>query len=260
MNKRFQLCRTRPILLSILLGIPIIPLDCGTSLASTSVANTHGMTTEDIQPILGLLGSYQYKKLEAHYTDLQKRYDNERSINDWQLLVQYQPFYNTDPAMEPLLTEWIAQFPKSYPARLARGIYYRKVGETKRGSAWASKTPQTNFEQLNKFLDLATDDLLASRPLTEKPVVSIVHLMNITRHRDGDLGNRYWLEEANRIDPLNYGARRRYIFTLTPRWGGSYEEMYAYLEECRFDHIPSEYIRISSTTIWLICNDRTTSQ
>lgn len=243
MNKKLNLCFNRSLSLATILGITITLFYCDTLFARPSVSNVPNMSSEDIQGIRGLLGSRQFQKLETYYTQLQNQYEKEGSINDLQLIIQYQPFRNTNPAMKPLLTDWVAQFPKSYPARLARGIYYLSVGHDKRGSKWASKTPQANFAQLNKYLDLATDDLLACRSLTAMPIASIFYLIDATHYRDGDVGNRYWIEEANRIDPGNFSPRRNYMSTLTPRWGGSYEEMYAYLQECRFQQIPPEHIR-----------------
>lgn len=222
----------------------------------TSEATPLGQTDNSIltkkkeeERILQLLRSRHFQQLDEYYLQLQRLYEEGNGLDDWQLLGKYQPFYNTSPANEPLLTEWITEFPKSYPARLARGIYYRKVGEEKRGGEWVRKTPRENLNQLSKYLDLATDDLLLSRSLALKPIVSLVHLLNITKHRDGDLGNRYRLEEANRIDPANFGARRRYMLTLTPRWGGSYEEMHDFLRECRSQQIPAEHIRMFEAII-----------
>lgn len=255
MNWKFNLHHIPILPLVMVLGITIALFDCDTLFATPSVANTKELSLEDKERVLRLLRTRQFQQLETYYINLQEQYEIQNSLNDWQLFIQYQPFYDTDPAIETLLTEWISQFPESYPARLARGIYYRKLGEQKRGGKWANQTPRENFEQLSKYLDLATVDLLASRPLIKKPIVSVVHLMNITKHRDGDLGNRYWLEEANRIDSLNYGARRRYMLTLTPRWGGSYEDMYSFLQECRSQNLPAEYIRIFEA---LIHEDRAT--
>ncbi|MEQ1796205.1 MAG: DUF4034 domain-containing protein [Nitrospira sp.] len=249
---RLQYKRSTILTLSI---ISIIGITFPLVVQSFAFAATPSGETRDSMPlkekeyVLNLLQTRQFQQLDSYYSELQQRYEKEGTLNDWQLLVQYQPFYDTNPANEPLLTEWIAQYPESYSARLARGIYYRKAGEAKRGSEWISKTPRENLDQLSQYLDLATDDLMLSRTLTVKPIVSIVHLLNVTKHRDGDLGNRYWLEEANRIDSQNYGARRRYMLTLTPRWGGSYEDMYAFLQECRLQKLPSDHIRIYEAII-----------
>lgn len=242
---RFQIPPVAPTI-----GFLIVLFAQNLAFAATSPAETRdSLPSSEKEYVVKLLQTRQFHQLDAHYTQLQQQYERDHTLNDWQLLIQYQPFYDTNSANELLLTEWISQFPTSYPARLARGIYYRKVGEEKRGAEWISKTPRENLNQLSKYLDLATDDLLFSRSLTLKPIVSIVHLLNITKHRDGDLGNRYWLEEANRIDPDNYAARRRYMLTLTPRWGGSYEDMQAFLGECRTQQVSSEYIRIFEAII-----------
>lgn len=202
------------------------------------------------QEVLRLLESRNFAGLDKRFSELQRRYETGE-MDDWTLLLQYQPFYETSSRIEALLTEWIAQAPKSYPARLARGIYYRKIGDAKRGSSWISEVPPPAIDALWQYLDLAAKDLQASLPLAKKPIVSIVHLMNVTKHREGGQVNRTWLDEAIRIDRISYGARRRFMYTLRPRWGGSYEEMRAFLKESERASVPSEHLRIYESIIYM---------
>jgi tetratricopeptide (TPR) repeat protein len=45
--------------------------------------------------------------------------------------------------------------------------------------------------------------------------------------------NRRWLEDANRVDPGNTYVKIDYLLTLRPRWGGSLEEMQAFVDESK---------------------------
>lgn len=205
---------------------------------------------KDRQTVVNLLRTGQFREMDKWYESLQQRYEKGKT-NDQELVLQYQAFYDTSPENETYLNQWVTKNPKSYPARLARGIYNTNVGSNKRGGAWARDTPRENMVALSKYLDLANADLVDSLSLTGKPIVSLVTLVKSSMHRDGSQTNRMWLDYANRIDPKNYSVRRRYMKTLTPRWGGSYEEMWQFLKECQDQNLPAEYVRVFESQIYL---------
>src|SRR5436190_16062750 len=62
-------------------------------------------------------------------------------MNDRDLTLQYQAFYDTSPENEAYLNQWVEKSPKSYPARLARGIYYASVGKEHRSQGMPGRTP-----------------------------------------------------------------------------------------------------------------------
>jgi len=41
------------------------------------------------------------------------------------------------------------------------------------------------------------------------------------------------------------------MLTLTPRWGGSYDEMWTFLKECQDERLPSEYLRAFESRIYM---------
>ena len=208
------------------------------------------LPTQDRQAIVTLLRAGQFAQLDQRYETFQHQYENGQ-INDRDITLQYQAFYDTSPENEAYLNQWVAENPKSYPARLARGIYYASVGGKKRGGKWAQETPDEQMIELSKFLDLSNRDVVDSLFLTAKPIVSLLQLLKSSQHRDGKLSNPNWLNYANRIDPTNYGARRRYMATLTPRWGGSYDEMWKFFKECSGQNLPSEHLRVFESQIYL---------
>lgn len=221
-------------------------------LATLVTSAQEKMTRDEAQVALSrrLLEERKFNDLEQMFEQYQREYEAGR-LDDWTLLNRYHAFYSVSPATGALLSEWIAQQPRSYHARLARGIHYRKVGEERRGVKFIADTPPENLEELWRNLDVARRDLEASLALTRKPIVSVVHLMNVTKHREGERANRKWLDEAIRIDPNNFGARRRFMYTLEPRWGGSYPEMWTFLEECRKQKLKDSYLRIYESIIYL---------
>ena len=221
-------------------------------LAPLVISAQERMTRDDAQVAHSrrLLEERKFNELEQMFEHYQREYEAGR-LDDWTLLNRYHAFYSISPETGTLLSEWIAQQPKSYHARLARGIHYRKVGEDRRGVKFVADTPPENLEELHRNLAVARKDLEASLPLTRKPIVSVVHLMNVTMHREGGRANRKWLDEAIRIDPNNFAARRRFMYTLEPRWGGSYPEMWAFLEECRKQKLKDSHLRTYESIIYI---------
>lgn len=205
---------------------------------------------EERQIILKLLRSGQFSQLDQQYNTFQERYE-KGTINDYELTLKYQAFYDTSPDNEAFLTQWIIKNPTSYPARLARGIYIRKLGEAARGAKYIKDTPPENIVNMQQYLERANQDLLASLQLSRKPIVSVLHLINISMTFGDKQKSVAWLNYANRIDPNNYGIKRRYLLTLQPRWGGSYDNMWAFLKACRDQHTSSEFLRIFESTIYL---------
>lgn len=114
-----------------------------------------------------------------------------------------------------------------------------------------SETPRENLVAMSNYLKLANRDLQDSLKLTSKPIMSLLHLLNSSMYSGDKENSVLWLNYANRIDAGNYGVRRRYLLTLAPRWGGSYEQMWTYLDVCRGQHMSDEYLRIFESNIYL---------
>jgi hypothetical protein len=205
---------------------------------------------EERQAVTNLLRTGQFTRLNQLYEDLQRQYENGL-INDRDLTLQYQPFNNTSHENESLLNQWVENSPASYPARLARGLYYARIGVEHRGAKTTANTPTAKIQDLHYYLDLSNKDLIDSLPLTSKPTVSVLRLLKSSKHRDGKQVNRKWLDYANRIDPKNYEVRREFMITLAPRWGGSHDEMWAFLKECQDEHLQIEYMKALEARIYL---------
>lgn len=200
--------------------------------------------------VRNLLQSKQFDQLEIRFQHLQARYE-QGHLDDRSLTLEYQGFYDISPENEPYFNEWVTSKPSSYPARLARGIYYRLVAEKKRGQRFVRDTPREHMMQMAQYLALAETDLRASLSLTPKPIVSLLNLMTSSKMRGDSAGSQTWLDHANRIDPQNYGARRRYMISLVPRWGGSYEAMWQFLALCKNQNTSGDYLRVFESLIYL---------
>ncbi len=179
-----------------------------------------------------LLDSNRFAELERRFSVIQQGY-RQGSVSDVELRNAFRVFYPTDAALEPKYTAWIAQFPRSYVAHLARAIYYKKVGQESRGTDYIAKTTGGQMNGMEVAFGKALSDLHASVELDDKPLLAYLHELDIYSYEGDSKRCRELLDAAIEIDPRDFIAREKYMNTLEPRWGGSIQQMYAFLEESK---------------------------
>ncbi len=77
--------------------------------------------------------------------------------------------------------EWLKQYPHSYPATLATGIFYKNLAWELRGNAYANQTTQKQFDDFKKNLPVAEKYLLESVQRYPKPLPSYCQLMIVAK-------------------------------------------------------------------------------
>jgi len=178
------------------------------------------------------LTSDHLQQLDRRFSELQNAYKHGR-ITDEELRNSCRAFYDTDQALEQHYDLWVRMFPKSYSARLARGIHYLKVGSARRGDRMISLTTDAQIQGMKEANARASQDFTASLALDEKPLMTYLYALSISMD-DGDAkASRRLVDEAIKIDPANFIVRYSYLGTLQEKWGGSLEQMRAFLEESR---------------------------
>jgi tetratricopeptide (TPR) repeat protein len=195
-----------------------------------------------------LFRAERFDELEQSLSALQRRYE-EGAISDEDLRNAYRAFYPTDPQLEAKYSSWIEQFPKSYAAHLARAVYYRQVASEQRGGAFIDKTTDEQIQNMTSTLKKASQDVQVSLGLTSKPVLSLVQAIDFA----GTLGvpdhGRTLLDRSTALDPNAFVARATYMSNLQTRWGGSLEEMQAFLEETRHSRLSKQHLDILASMV-----------
>jgi tetratricopeptide (TPR) repeat protein len=193
-----------------------------------------------------LLRGDHFQKLETDYSALQLKFEQSK-ISSEKLLDEFRAFYPTDKDLAAKYDGWVSAFPRSYVARLARGIYYKKVGFEERGGDYISNTSDTKLEKMDAALSKATKDFGDSIPMTAKPFLSYFHMIDIGRAYVGPAETRRLYEQAVRLDPHSFDVRLKFMVALQTRWGGSLEQMQQFLEECRHASFPArQFQRLES--------------
>ncbi len=181
---------------------------------------------------LALLNTERFAELDARFSAIQANYRN-RVISDEQLRNAFRVFYDTDVALQVKYDAWVGKFPKSYVARLARGVYYRKTGQNRRGGEIIANTTDSQLQGMDATFALAMKDLKASAALDKRPLLTIFNEMSVAIFEGDTREIRGLLDQSLRMDPQNVIIRHEYMMSLEPRWGGTVEQMSAFLEESR---------------------------
>jgi tetratricopeptide (TPR) repeat protein len=189
-----------------------------------------------------LLEADRFAELDRRFSAIQQSYKSG-SLTDVELRDAFRVFYPTDAALEPKYTAWIAQFPKSYVAHLARAIYYKKLGQESRGTDSIANTTDEQVRGMKAAFAKALSDLHASVKLDDKPLLTYLHELDINSYEGDAERNRKLLDAALSIDPRDIIAREKYMGTLEPRWGGSLRQMHEFLEESKQAGISAEHLR-----------------
>ncbi len=201
------------------------------ALPDRALAEPSNKLTEDeifYQQSYLMLSTKQYGELDQKLNRVLDQYANNE-ITAEELSAKFDTFSKT-PSLEPRFDEWVTAFPKSYSARLARGIFRATTAWEKRGNDLARNTTDSQFRGFKETLKDAQSDLLVSLDLYPRPVDSYRYLIRVSKGLD--LGNeRDLLDAALKLDPTALDPRFEYFDAITPKWGGSARLMARFFEE-----------------------------
>lgn len=164
------------------------------------------------------------KKLYAALEDeLQARHlkSQRGEESDERIRVDFQSTFDKDPQLEPLLSEWIRLYPRSYSARLARAFYYIASGYSKRGREFSAKTSSEQFQAMTTQLNNARLDLDAAIPLSENPSLAYAKKIDLARFE----GKGATISDILRTYPRSLAVKVTAVSALNPKWGGSLEKL-----------------------------------
>jgi hypothetical protein len=204
---------------------------------------------------IAMLRNNLYAELDIEMNGIQRAYENGEK-DDVNLSHLFRAFFDTDPALEAKYEAWIQEFPNSYAAREAQGIYFRKVGFESRGDKYAKDTKQGQFNNMQRYLERAMESHQTAMSLTAKPMLTYYNIMSIAKLAGSLPLAKRMLETSKRADPKNFIVRYKYMLMLETRWGGSLEQMKQFRAESKSAGLPDHQLRhlddlISDEVKWL---------
>jgi beta-lactamase regulating signal transducer with metallopeptidase domain len=179
-----------------------------------------------------LLTQSQFTELDRRMNGYQAGYESH-VLNEDALLRAFAAFDVADPALEAKLNGWVASFPRSYAAHLARGGYYFVCGTQTRGTRDVAHTTPAQLSGMRLYYGKAQKDLKDSLTMDAKPLLSYNLLIRIEMESGTQQSARSYLNAALKIDSSAMSVRRAYMRSLQTRWGGSLNEMLEFMQETR---------------------------
>lgn len=184
----------------------------------------------DVLTLRYLLTNRLYADVQARLESYQQAFEEDYTY-EARVWAAFSAFDCADPSLGAYLTEWITRSPKSPLAYAARARYYLRAGWESRGHGWASETSEGQFVGMEKYFTLAKKDIETA--LSLNPRLTFCHSMAIqiaTNYGD-NVSSKMLLNQALKVHPEALEIRVRYMWSLTPRWGGSYDAMEAFATE-----------------------------
>jgi TPR repeat protein len=201
----------------------------------------------DLAPerILAALQQGDHDSLDVHLNALQRRFEEDAGAEE-ALVSGFRAFRDVRASdvdvVERSLTAWVARYPSSYAARLARGIFYSGRGLEARGTQYISKTSARQLQQMEHWFERGRADLNASLELSRKPLLTHMWLITLAMRSRADNDEQGYYRAALTYAPRSIELRVLYMTRLEPRWGGSYEEMQAHARESEAALGPGEQV------------------
>ena len=137
-----------------------------------------------------------------------------------------------DPELLKQLDSWVGREPKSALAHLIRARYYEMAGWAARGNDYASMVPDRLMQVFQEDLTRAAADAQISIDLNPRNPWSHYELLELVL----DIGNTgpaadQAFESGIKAFPGYYPLYKSRLHSLSPKWYGSVDAMYAFVEQ-----------------------------
>lgn len=176
----------------------------------------------------GHLRRRNYAEVEQILSGLQQAYAQghltERQLSDAFLVSND---YRAD--LTPHLTELARRFPESYTACFALGNHHLAAAYTYRTYRRAHDIPERNRAHMHRHTELAWTHLQRATELSAQPTLASAKLLSILT-LGGEVEQAWDLYyRALPSSPRSLLLRRTMLYALRAEWGGSLEEMTAFV-------------------------------
>lgn len=181
--------------------------------------------------ILELLNNSKFKELNSYIDKLYKDYKADIT-KERTLLEALNTFDTSSDVAGEQIKKWLNSMPNSLYAHFAMAYYYTNLGWKARGSKLISSTTKEQILNMKEEFKKAKNEL--DYVVKKDPKFSIAYASKVII--DGMLDSNIKeqvFKEALKQNPLSSVIRTTYLYTLLPKWGGSYEAIEDILNSTR---------------------------
>lgn len=158
--------------------------------------------------------------------------DYERGvINEDKFISSYKAFEFEFDNADTQFQSWINATPNSHQPYIAYGIYQFHMGWLERGHRWSSETDESQMNKFHNYLSKTHGNLTHALKLHLKSLITYFYLMRVMLSEGNHDEIAKLKDKALYLYPSSYHIRNVYLISLTPRWGGSFDELFSYIGE-----------------------------
>jgi tetratricopeptide (TPR) repeat protein len=180
--------------------------------------------------VVELLRAGKYNDLTDLLEGYQERFEDDFR-NELIVVGAFDAFSINDPSLQSRFDTWQQTTPNSYAPFLGRAKYFCNRAWENRGTAWAHETSSEQFAGMEKFFQLAEQDIAIAMKQNPNLLTAYELLISIARARGDEMKADRVAKDALDRMPESYYLRSAYMISLLPRWGGSYSTMEDFAEE-----------------------------
>ncbi len=127
--------------------------------------------------------------------------------------------------------KWLQLAPDSAYANAAYANFLLRSAWKARGGKYSSETPRENLRRMSELAKQAIPYFDKAISINPKLMPAYSGLIDLAMLDSRDALGRRALAAAKKVDPASANIANNHMRSLTPRWGGSYEQMLAHANE-----------------------------
>ena len=185
----------------------------------------------DKSTLLYIFQHQSFKSLNSKLDEYQAAYDKDYMEED-NVFDAFDVFSKTDTASKSLLFKWINEYSAFYPPYVARAKYYCAYAREALGSKRVVDKDQKIYDEIEQYYSLALTDINEALKKNARLDICYAMVVEIGSVTTNDEMKRSALMNALKNHPYAYRIRLKYLQTLIPRLGGSYEKMQTFIDSC----------------------------
>lgn len=165
----------------------------------------------------------EFPALEDVVREAQEAYEKGATL----LLVwdEIDVFAADEPGKQALLDEWVSSAPDDWVPYAARAEYLVAKGWRARGTKFLSETPREQLRDMRQAFDAAEEDILKTIELKPGYLRSYYNYLQMAITGESSISESGALALALAQNSGASHIRSAYMHSLTPNWGGSYQQM-----------------------------------
>jgi tetratricopeptide (TPR) repeat protein len=206
------------------------PLPSGWPLHGEEGADADGTPRQavDLAGVRSLLLNRRFSELDAAFAHFQDAFEADQRFESWPIDAA-RAFESSEMPVREAIEAWVKVSPRSFAPYLASGASGIAQAQAQRDVKWAADTDARDLAQMEATLHTALADL--HQALTLRPSLDAALREELRAYRLLGDGAHLWetIAKADQACPACFEHRVSVMYALLPRWGGSYDEMRAYL-------------------------------